>query len=185
MNLAFKTEINGEPTHFPEKIMRALHQNDLCSYAGLAEMYQNNLVAKPKSYRFADHLRVEINEFDPKIHTIRADPNDRWRPGNLIHFFINSRTPNMFQFAPVVECVSIEHIRIEWEPVFHEFKTGKKFIVRRWAKVFIENAELDSSEIEKLAINDGFESIEKFFEYFNVDFEGKIIHWTKFKYETF
>ena len=34
----------------------------------------------------------------------------------------------------------------------------------------------------QLAINDGFESLKHFFEYFNEDFEGKIIHWTDLKY---
>ena len=30
--------------------------------------------------------------------------------------------------------------------------------------------------------NDGFDSIENFLRWFNKDFEGKIIHWTGFRY---
>ena len=36
--------------------------------------------------------------------------------------------------------------------------------------------------MEKLAYNDGFESVEAFFNYFCKDFKGKIIHWTNLRY---
>jgi len=36
--------------------------------------------------------------------------------------------------------------------------------------------------LKTLARNDGFESVDDFFKWFNADFQGKIIHWTDFKY---
>ena len=36
--------------------------------------------------------------------------------------------------------------------------------------------------LRELAKNDGFESVEDFFAYFNKDFKGKIIHWTDLQY---
>lgn len=36
--------------------------------------------------------------------------------------------------------------------------------------------------IEKIAINDGFDSVDDFFSWFKDDFTGKIIHWTNLKY---
>src|SRR5699024_2081987 len=49
----------------------------------------------------------------PKIHTIRHDEKDRWKPGMKIHPIINNRTKNRFQFAPVVECQSVQKIKIK------------------------------------------------------------------------
>jgi len=34
----------------------------------------------------------------------------------------------------------------------------------------------------KSPFNDGFESLQDFFNWFNKPFRGKIIHWTDFKY---
>lgn len=41
---------------------------------------------------------------------------------------------------------------------------------------------LKRSQIEELAMNDGFESVDQFFAWFNKDWKGKIIHWTDLKY---
>ena len=40
----------------------------------------------------------------------------------------------------------------------------------------------EGKNIKLLTKNDGFESVESFFEYFNENFRGKIIHWTEFTY---
>ena len=42
---------------------------------------------------------------------------------------------------------------------------------------------LKPEEIQKLSLNDGFDSCEDFFAWFNEDFSGKIIHWTPFRYD--
>lgn len=54
-----------------------------------------------------------------------------------------------------------------------------------WSKVGWHNhRKRDDMDVNmlKLAINDGFESIDDFFNYFNEDTTGKIIHWTDLEY---
>lgn len=101
-----------------------------------------------------------------KTHTIREDKNNRWQAGVKIDFFINPRTKNMFRFAPVLPVVSIQFISIK--PAIKE--------------VCIDGHYLSSSEKVQVAQNDGFDTIEDFFAYFNTDFVGKIIHWTDLRY---
>ena len=55
---------------------------------------------------------IKIN-VKPKKHTIRKDEKDRWKVGNDIHFVINNRTKNRFQFAPITKVKSIQIIKIK------------------------------------------------------------------------
>lgn len=48
--------------------------------------------------------------------------------------------------------------------------------------VIIDNKKLSYSEMEQLAINDGFDCIDDFFAWFNTDFTGKIIWFVDKKY---
>lgn len=109
-----------------------------------------------------------------KAHTIRR--GHRWKPGMKIHMAINNLTANRFQFAPIVQCVSVQDIEIK--------HTG---YAPNYPLVMVHNGKhlinpLGYDEICQLAINDGFETIDQFFEYFNEDFEGQIIHWTPLRY---
>lgn len=168
MILSFKTEIDKKPTHFVEKIWTGLIEN------GIVPGYSNVL----KNYRLEPKNIVGRK---PKLHTIREDKNDRWQPGTMIDFYINSRTKNMFRFAPRILVISRQSIEIKYFSnhliVFiDEFFFGQAF----WhSKDDFYDYTID---LEKLAINDGFESVEDFFDYFNEDFKGKIIHWTDLKY---
>jgi hypothetical protein len=38
-------------------------------------------------------------------------------------------------------------------------------------------------DLNKLSKNEGFNLVDDFFRFFNKDFEGKIIHWTNYKYQ--
>ena len=114
--------------------------------------------------------------FKPKIHTIRKDNKNRWKPGMMIDFFINARQKDMFRFAPRVPLKSKQRIFMTYLP-----HLGNGF------QVSINGRELDKSEIKVLAVNDGFETVEDFEDYFisemeNYEYSGKIIHWTDFKY---
>lgn len=101
-----------------------------------------------------------------KIHTIRADKTNRWKVGNTIHFATGVRTSDYNCFNKGV-CVGVQKIQIR----------------RCYGKdVRIDGIGLSRGDIKNLAINDGFASVESFFDWFNEDFEGKIIHWTDFKY---
>lgn len=112
-------------------------------------------------------LRTNINDAmscRPKVHTIRKDTKNRWKAGRDIHFVINNRTPNRLQFAPALPVIATQHIAIQDQ------------------KVWVDARLLGESEIETLAKNDGFDSVSDFFQWFEGDFEGKIIHWTNILY---
>lgn len=163
MILPFKTMIDGKPTFFMEKI-----------WAGLED------ICEKENYCIdAFHFGLIKNGFDdsldrkPKIHTIREDKNNRWKEGKTIDFFINSRTKDMFRFAPRIPVISCQSIIIS--------NSCNGF------QVSVDGINLWNFQIEELALNDGFEGIKEFRDYFiaqleNNFFIGKIIHWTNFKY---
>lgn len=103
-----------------------------------------------------------------KIHTIRYDEKNRWKAGNIIHFATGIRTKNYNCFRHGF-CQSIQQIKIKHKVDFY-------------ITIEIDGKNLLKEEIEQLAKNDGFDSVQDFFEWFNEDFEGRIIHWTEFKY---
>lgn len=180
MTLAFSTELKGQPTHFVEKIWEGLlnAKLELCLWDISNYVFQapNQLGA------------YVLGTFHPKLHTIRKDEKKRWKEGRDIHMVINNRTPNRFQFAPVVKCVSTQEILIKYSPTLN--RGGRKF---NKAIVWIDDGASEclwidgeikncAVTIEQLALNDGFDSVYDFFEYFSEDFTGKIIHWTNLKY---
>ena len=82
----------------------------------------------------------------------------------------------MFRFAPVLPVISIQRVFMTYLP-----QCGNGF------QVSIGGRELNPFEIEVLAVNDGFDSVEEFENYFisvmkDDEFSGKLIHWTDFKY---
>ncbi len=96
-----------------------------------------------------------------KIHTIRENKKGRWRKGIILNFVTGSRTPQRNEFK-TSSIISTQEITVNG------------------SKVYIEGKLI--SDIAALAINDGFSNAESFFEWFNGDFEGVIIHWTNYKY---
>lgn len=167
MNLGFSTHIKNKPTHFVEKI-----------WAGLINKISDVTISDYGLYTDAYYKRFEKELSDykgkfinAKLHTIRRDEKNLWKAGNFIHFVINNRTPKRFQFAPLLKCISVQKITIT-----HTLKRDSQAFVEVDGKI------LHTSEIEELAINDGFDSIEDFFSWFSQDFTGKIIHWTDLKY---
>lgn len=160
MILPFSTQLNGRPTFFVEKIHKAFRLKELNMKAAI----------DPQIHYTPDYNFFLKNKCHHKIHTIREDKKDRWKPGILIDFFINCRQKNMFRFAPRIPVVSVQKFQI--------IQINSSVT----AEVFINNICLTSSEVQELALNDGFDTVEAFFEYFNEDYVGKIIHWTNFKY---
>jgi len=106
-----------------------------------------------------------------KIHTIRRDENNRWKSGNKIHFATGVRTKKQSCFRHGF-CQSVQKISI----VYYEGLKGDE------VGVLIDGRIISEEETEQLAKNDGFDSVKEFFEWFNEDFEGRLIHWTEFKY---
>lgn len=169
MILPFSTQLNGKPTYFVERIHKGIRENYMLAPVDPSIHY-------PVNYNFQAKSIVPS-----KIHTIREDKKDRWKVGNKIDFFINCRQKDMFRFAPVLPVVSIQEIEIIY------VLTGKKLelqpIVFIDKKFFYHNLiSKDTSKMMQLSQNDGFDSIGQFFDYFNKNFKGKIIHWTDFKY---
>ena len=107
-----------------------------------------------------------------KQHTIRKDKNDRWKPGMKIHFATGVRTKLYHQFKEGV-CISTQKIQILWDNI----SLNGEFV-----SILVDGHLIDLDEVETLAINDGFEDVSEFLNWFDEDFEGKIIHWTDLRY---
>ncbi|WP_420582060.1 hypothetical protein [Reichenbachiella sp.] len=168
MNLGFKLYEKGKPTHFPEKILKGLHDR--------------LMIGDEDFDKYLQHVEVNYPEYpdldtpNEKTHTIREDPKNRWKVGSKIHFLIGNQTPKRFQFAPVLEVKAIQEIYIRYHWGLHLKVNGK---------------DLTSSKQELLARQDGFENLDHMLDWFfpgrnNEDYDktftGKIIHWTDFKY---
>lgn len=164
MNLSVSTHwpshmpphLAGKPTQFRENILNSL----LANYP----IAKRTIQRLPKQFKF-------------KPHTIRADKNKRWKPGMRIHFFEWTGKPYrslQFKFAPTVTCVATQHIEIIW--------TDTDGIRLAEPTIFIDNKWIVGYQKEQLAINDGFDSLQSFYAWFNTNFTGTIIHWTNLKY---
>lgn len=170
MILPFSTQLNGKPTYFVEKIwyglLRYVIPIDL-AYVTYLERHEEKF-GKHWDFLPEDHERMT----NPKIHTIREDKNDRWKPGTKIDFFINCRQKNMFRFAPVLPVVSVQKVEI----IVDKFEFMNDYQIK------VDGKLLTIDEKVQLALCDGFENLLHFFMYFNADFKGKLIHWTDLKY---
>lgn len=168
MILPFSTQLNGKPTYFVEKIWETILQKGI--EINLNDFIDIGRAALPKNYIIGTNA--------PKLHTIRRDEKNRWKPGTKIDFFINCRQKNMFRFAPVIPVVSTQRVFMTYE--YNDL-----------IKISVDGEELFGySERLQFAKNDGFDTWEDFFEYFypilikneHNAFRGKIIHWTDFRY---
>lgn len=138
MVLSFKTQINGKPTHFREKILVHLGEDAISAYyKRRAELYQE---AVPAGLACWDK---------PKKLTIRDDPHFRWRPGLKIHFATGARTKDYECFA-IGECTKVADL-------FFHFYEDYSFSMKLDGKGNFSNEELN-----QLAIDDGFDSWEDF-----------------------
>lgn len=160
MILPYSQTLNGQPTYFVEKITQGLYTNP--ETKKLMQAYQ-----WPKKDNWSYQWSCR-NDFKDKLHTIRKDEKNRWHAGRLIHFVINNRSKNQWQFAPVIPCISTQKIEMVWR--------NGVFLV------YVDSKLLNNKQTLHLALNDGFESEEELRSYFNTDFTGKIIHWTNLKY---
>lgn len=120
----------------------------------------------------ADYMPEEI---PAKIHTIREDKGDRWRPGAKIHFVIGNRTKHRFQFAPVVPVVSIQEIIIVKNR--NNFNYNENIM-----RIYIDGT-MRNFAADDLHTNDGFPSWDYFYRWWpEGTWEGRIIHWTDKRY---
>lgn len=161
MLLPFSQQLNNQPTYFVEKIYKAHPQLSTLNY----------FFNLRYSFDF-----VKFREVAPKLHTIRLDQKDRWKPGILIHPVINNRIKNKaLVFTPPMPCISTQQFMIRWtyNPVKQSFDLPL---------VLIDGKEIKGKVLDQLAVNDGFNNRAEFFQYFDTNFIGKIIHWTNLRY---
>jgi hypothetical protein len=101
-----------------------------------------------------------------KIHTVRE--SGRFTPGVVIHFATGVRTKNYHQFKEGV-CmyaipVTIMNYRVTINPVWND-------------SIYLN--------VEEFSQNDGFDSVDDFFKWFDKPFSGHVIGWTKNPYEKY
>lgn len=177
MTLSFQTQIDGKPNYFIDKIWNSfLEPRSLNPLVWeYYEKYTNAFFDKN-----LEHWGVS---FEKKIHTIREDKKNLWKAGNDIHFVINNRTKKRFQFAPIVQVKSIQRITIDYSISENEFPhIGINRTIGDYKYLTPTNHFEYVTELQELAVNDGFDSWEDFLKYFNKNFKGKIIHWTDLRY---
>ncbi len=180
MILSFKQKFDdGSATNFPLAIWKGLLIYQLATQTQF-ETYR--LLAKKQNHQI---LEGELPEH-PKIHSLREDVHNRWGHGSMINYYIAARTRTRFEFGPYIPCTGTQEIEINYfndqNPVF----TGQVSKIAKdhynEVEVVVSDRVMTIKEIDKLALNDGFKSTQDFFNYFNKDFKGKIVHWTDFKY---
>ena len=166
---------DGTPTEFIKKIWAGIiHENlitatEAVEFMKSLKLSQRDLVANIDA--------ADLVTFNPKMHTMREDAKDRWKPGTKIHMVVFNRSKNRFQFAPVLECKAVQKVEIIYTDSGSDYPC-----VRIDNRLYYLWVKPDFKVIETLAKNDGFNSVEHFFSYFNKDFTGKIIHWTNLTY---
>ena len=182
MTLGFTTQIKGKQTHFVSKIVIGLYRNKLISIDKASE-----ILDVPMS-------QIKSTRQLSKIHTMREDIHNRWKPSMLIDFVINNRTKFRKVFAPRLPVISIQKIEIyRRDDLPTNMHVGEKITLlytfpkiageyRKSFMVKIDDRWLSGGEIAELAENDGFDSVSEFFDWFSDDWKGKLIHWTDFKY---
>lgn len=108
-----------------------------------------------------------------KIHTIRRDEHNRWKPGMTIQFWRgNPRNVknNPYQFGTgVVDRVADIGI----------FPKKDIVIILFSGVIFVKVNSRD--ELNRFAVNDGFKDWEEMKEWFTEDFSGKLIIWKEFE----
>lgn len=190
MNLAFSTtfpqksgDLYGSPTHFGGKILIGINKHIGAININSFKIQYSKMMAKKG-------VKAPPVNLNAKIHTIRRDLSKRWEKGRDIHFVMFQRTKDQFQFAPVLKCTETESIEIKH---FEDnsgssarvFVDGKNIGCIVWNKGFKKEPIITGTGMKDLAINDGFESVEDFFKYFNEDFKGTLVHWTSKRYNTY
>jgi hypothetical protein len=160
----------GEETHFIEKLWAMQIKNDVHSLL-LFDEYVN----KANECGFW----VSPFEYAPKLHTIR-NSSDRFKVGQFVQPFTwtykpYKKNPNplisaQFDFMPPIKIVSKQRFDMD------------QYRGMNW--VFIDKNPLSLDVMESsFYLNDGFNSVEHFFQYFNKPVKNmEIRHFTPLRY---
>ena len=157
MTLSFSQKFrDGTPNHFIEKIWASLPADKLIR----SDIY----IPSPGRYY-------------PKIHTLRAPR--LWYMGQKIHFVVNNRQPNRYQFAETYYAHYVRDVEIVYDGADQQY-----------LGIFISNLDVTKTrrflhgeeELLQFARNDGFDSIEQFKAWFNKPQKLRMIGWTPYPY---
>jgi hypothetical protein len=120
---------------------------------------------------------VEPYKSGRKKHTIREDKPNRWRAGRKIQLATGVRSKNYNQYGEEV-CKSVQEV---W--IFNKENYRAIFVDTKLMFEQNDQHTFHPDFMKHFAINDGFDTVAEFWEFFNKrEFFGKIIHWTDLKY---
>lgn len=168
MKLSFGTIFNNQPNYFLEKIWIGLRAGG----TDLEDTYFNYQRRHLEKFGRCWDGDTFGEFMEAKIHTLRRDIGNHWKAGENIQLVTGLNTPDEFQFAPVLKCQSVQRIEIDYSGL----------ISSRVPAVFMDYELADEATVARLAVNDGFATVEDFFLYFNEDFIGNLVHWTPCRY---
>lgn len=184
MILGFKQHFPWhEPTFFREKILLGAGKTVI-----IPEM---NVVMDNKKPGYVSHVS-QNPILKPKLHTMREDKHNRWKPGMSIQMVYRGPKYSIKHefnkgIPELSKCVSTQKVEI-----YYSDMNGTKSV-----SIHIDNElfgvvnftdegkpyfGLDEKEMKQFMYNDGFDSPEDFFRWFNKDWTGKLIHFTDLKY---
>lgn len=176
---------NKQWTNFEAKILASFPVGYLRKHARIISEGMDEKSRDAYITLFLDGMKTAA----PKLHTIREDSTNRWKAGMLINHAFGVRTKGYRCFAKN-QCLSTQTIQIEemamisasycYVVVGHSDRLDETF--SKIFRVAVDGRNLTTEEIQTLARNDGFDSTEDFFRWFNGNWKGKIIHWTDLKY---
>lgn len=173
MTLGFKqqfpwaTKNSPAPTYFREKI---LHSVGLMREGGPIVKYDPNQF---------------IGVMGKKIHTMRLDPHNRWKAGRKIEMVYRGAGYKIIDHfnkgIPELEvCTGVQKIKLWLTGSLGEVgDNGKREQIIR-IHAIVDGKRIDNPE--RIIPNDGFEDIIQFSRWFTKPWEGKIIHFTDFRY---
>lgn len=107
--------------------------------------------------------------FEPKSLTLRDDPNDRWQPGKTIHFATGVRTKEYECFA-MGKCTATALIWFQWKGGI-DGSNGIKLIdpdrpgMDIYYIFWVGGRPLSLLQSMKLAKDDGWDSLQEFFDF--------------------
>jgi hypothetical protein len=171
MTLGFSTKIEGKPTYFVEKIWKGIKEHEI--------------TVELCDATFNHNFNWDVFKgVAPKLHTVREDCKNKWKVLNKIHFVINNRTKNRFQFAPILQVKSIQIFEIKYQVLIGKTIASVFIDEVLQGEVILINCIIKTSSftVDNIALNDGFKSTNDFLEWFSEDFKGKMIHWTDLRY---
>ena len=132
-----------------------------------------------------------------KIHTIREDRHNRWKAGNTIHFATGVRTKNYNQFD-IGLCYAVQPILLvnHGNHYYCKIQTGENEYIHNdcvehhrgdyHVRFYRRSYPAGESMLNDVCTNDGL-TWDEFKNWFIPNdgdkFEGKIIHWTDFRYD--